>query len=77
MDDLSHLPSPDSPAEALAAVVALRRLADRLEAEAVDHAIAGGWSWQQIADALDITRQGAHKRHAARRRAAGRPEEDR
>lgn len=71
MEGIPNLPSPDDPAEALAAVVALRRLADRLEAEAVDRAIAGGWSWQQVADALDITRQGAHKRHAARRRATG------
>jgi len=71
MHGLPRLPSPDEPAEALAAVVALRRLADRLEAEAVDRAIARGWSWQRIADALDITRQGAHKRHAARRRAMG------
>ena len=77
MQSLPQLPSPDDPAEALAAVVALRRLADRLEADAVDRAVSDGWSWQQIADALDITRQGAHKRHAARRRAAGTPEEDR
>lgn len=65
------LPPSDDPGRALAAVVALRRTADRLEAEAVDRAIAEGWSWSRIADALDITRQGAHKRHAARRRAAG------
>lgn len=71
MDALTQITLPEDPAEALAGVVALRRLADRLEAEAVDRAIALGWSWQQVADALDITRQGAHKRHAARRRAAG------
>jgi hypothetical protein len=72
-DVLPTVPGPERPAEALAAVVALRRLADRLEAAAVDRAIADGWTWAQIAEALDITRQGAHKRHAARLRAAGRP----
>ena len=57
-----HLPSPDDPAAALAAVVALRLLADRLEAAAVDSALAQGWSWAQIAQALGISKQAAHKR---------------
>jgi predicted DNA-binding protein YlxM (UPF0122 family) len=25
-----------------------------------------GWSWQEIADALEVTRQGVHKKHAGR-----------
>lgn len=62
-----RIPPPDDPDTALAAVVALRRLADRLEASAVDQAIRDGWTWAQIAEALDLTRQGAHKRHAVRR----------
>jgi hypothetical protein len=61
------VPSPDDPAAALAAVVALRRLADRLEREAVDRAVAQGWTWAQVAEALGVTRQAAHKRHAGRR----------
>ena len=56
--------SPDDPAEALASVVALRRLADQLERAAVIKALEQGWTWAQIAEALGITRQGAHKRHA-------------
>lgn len=48
-------------------MIAIRRLADRLEAAAVDQAVEQGWTWAQIAEALDITRQGAHKRHASRR----------
>jgi hypothetical protein len=72
--DTADIPGPERPAEALAAVVALRRLADRLEAEAVDRALADGWTWARIAEALDITRQGAHKRHAARHRARARGE---
>ncbi|WP_217922671.1 hypothetical protein [Miltoncostaea oceani] len=62
------LPSPDDPAAALAAVVALRRTADRLEFAAVERAVAQGWSWAQVAEALGVTRQAAHKRHARRHR---------
>jgi len=56
----------DDPEEALAAVVALRAMAERLEKQAVDQAIADGWTWAQIAEALGVTRQAVHKRHAAR-----------
>ena len=52
------------PAEALAAVGSLRRLADQIEDAAVRQAVQDGWSWQQIADALGVTRQAAHKKHA-------------
>jgi hypothetical protein len=64
MAPLTPLPIPDDPADALAAVVALRRLADRLEFAAVEQAVADGWTWAQIAEALGVTRQAAHKRHA-------------
>ena len=60
------LPDPADPDAALAAVVALRRLADRLELASVQHAIDQGWTWTQIAEALGVTRQAAHKRHAHR-----------
>ena len=59
------LPSPeDDPEAALAASVALRNLAERLESAAVVAALDQGWTWAQIAQALGITRQGAHKKHA-------------
>lgn len=61
-----EIPDAEDPAEALAAVLALRRLADGLERAAVRRAIASGWSWAQVADALGVTRQAAHKRHAHR-----------
>lgn len=56
----------DDPAGALAAVIALRRLADGMEREAVDAAVQRGWTWQQIAQALGVSRQAVHKRHARR-----------
>lgn len=67
MDDRPlTVPSPDDPASALAAVVALRRTAERLEQAAVERAIAQGWTWAQVAQALGVSRQAAHKRHSRR-----------
>jgi DNA-directed RNA polymerase specialized sigma24 family protein len=63
----TEIPSPEDPAAALAAVVALRRLADRLERAAVARAINEGWTWAQVAEELGVTPQAAHKRLARRR----------
>lgn len=57
---------PDDPADALAAVRALRRLADRVEDAAVERAVADGWSLPEVAEALGVTRQAVHKKHARR-----------
>ena len=65
MLDLKSLPSPEHPEEALAAVVALRVMAERLERKAVKEALAQRWTWSQIAEALGVTKQAAHKRHAS------------
>jgi hypothetical protein len=51
------------PAVGLRAVLALRRLAERVEAEQVALARHQGWSWQQIADVLGMTRQSAHAKY--------------
>jgi biotin operon repressor len=59
------------PADGLAAVVALRELADRLEDAQVEAALRDGWSWPQIAQALGVTRQAVHKKHQARLADAG------
>lgn len=64
MKDSYTLPSADDPENALAAVVALRLMADKLERKAVVKAIEQGWTWSQIAEALGVTRQAAHKKHA-------------
>ena len=58
-------------ADGLAAVVALRELADRLEDAEVERALREGWTWTQIADALGVTRQAVHKKHLRRVAAAG------
>jgi hypothetical protein len=59
------LPNPDDPEAALAAVVAVRRLAGRLERDAVVEAVAQGWTWAQVGEALGISAQAAHKKFAA------------
>ena len=59
-------PPVGGPADGLAAVVALRELADRLEDAQVETALREGWSWPQIAQALGVTRQAVHKKHLSR-----------
>jgi hypothetical protein len=51
------------PAVGLRAVGALHRLAEQVEAVAVARARADGWSWEQIGDALGVSRQSAHTKH--------------
>lgn len=67
--DAQDLPGPEDPEAALAAVVALRRLAGRLESEAVPEAISQGWTWAQVGEALGISAQAAHKKFASEVRA--------
>jgi hypothetical protein len=52
----------------LRAVAALRGLLEVLEALQVDNARAAGWSWQDIASRLGITKQAVHQKHGPRRR---------
>lgn len=56
---------PADPSDRLAAVTALRRLADQLENAEVERALCLGWTWTQVADALGVTRQAVHKKHAS------------
>ncbi len=63
---------PRDPAEGFAAVLALRTLADRLEAGQVERAVSEGWSWTDIAAALGVSKQAVHKKHAHRRLIRGR-----
>ena len=43
---------------------ALRELAERLEALQVENARDRGWSWQEIAIFLGISKQAVHKKYA-------------
>ncbi|AUH67048.1 MULTISPECIES: hypothetical protein [Gordonia] len=54
------------PATGLSVVRALRTLADRLEDVHVASARSQGWSWQAIADVLQISRQAVHQKHSYR-----------
>ncbi|SCG68308.1 helix-turn-helix domain-containing protein [Micromonospora inositola] len=58
----ARLRSPD-PAVGLRAVGALHRLAEQVEAAAVARARQDGWSWEQIGDALGVSRQSVHSKH--------------
>ena len=62
-DQLSAAITSDDPSIGLRAVLALRRLAEQVEANQVALARRQGWSWQQIGDALGITRQSVHAKY--------------
>lgn len=48
-------------------MAALRRLVEQLEAIQVQNARSLGWSWQEIASELHVSKQAVHKKHAGRR----------
>lgn len=54
------------PRAGLRAVASLRVLADTLELRQVEAALRAGMKWQDIADALGVSRQAVHKKHAKR-----------
>ena len=51
------------PADGLRAVVVLRKMAEALEEEQVLGARRAGWTWEEIGDALGVSRQAVHKKH--------------
>lgn len=51
------------PTVGLRAVGALHRLAEQVEATQVGIARAQGWSWEQIGDALGVSRQSVHAKY--------------
>ena len=62
----------EDPGAGLRAVAALRRLLERLEAIHVANARERGWSWQEIADTMGVSKQAVHKKHAGGRLRRGR-----
>ena len=51
------------PAIGLAAVASLRELLESLEELQVGNARELGWSWQQIAESLRVSKQAVHKKY--------------
>ena len=59
--------SSQDPTIGLKAVRSLRVLVERLEALQVESARGQGWTWEQIAQLLGVTRQAVHKKYASGR----------
>ena len=53
------------------AASALRRLAETLEAAQVANARRQGWSWQDIAEVLGVSKQAVHQKHSAAEKGRG------
>ncbi len=64
--DLATEAADADPRTGLRAVRALGRLLEHLEETQVRRARALGWSWQEIADVLGVSRQAVHKKHGRR-----------
>jgi hypothetical protein len=56
----------NDPDVGLRAVAALRALAERLETLQVQSARELGWSWQDIAERLGVTKQTVHRKYGRR-----------
>ncbi|GHJ47049.1 hypothetical protein Cs7R123_43910 [Catellatospora sp. TT07R-123] len=61
--DLESAAYGSDPDVALRAVARLRRLIEQLEAEQVAAARRAGWSWQDIAVRLGVTKQTVHRKY--------------
>ncbi|CAN5412854.1 sigma factor-like helix-turn-helix DNA-binding protein [soil metagenome] len=64
--DLAAEAAGSDPRTGLRAVRALGRLLELLEETQVRRARALGWSWQEIAEVLGVSRQAVHKKHGRR-----------
>ena len=64
--DITEDAAGTDPDAGLRAVAALRALTERLEILQVDNARRLGWSWQQIAERLGVTKQTVHRKHGKR-----------
>jgi hypothetical protein len=62
-DELADSLKSADPGQALRASLALHGLAERLEARSVALAREKGWAWQQIGEALGVTRQSVHHKY--------------
>ncbi len=69
---IANQASSSDPRVGLRAVAALRRLVEQLETLQVTKARDLSWSWQEIAQELNVSKQAVHKKHAGRRFLPGR-----
>ena len=69
--ELASTASGADPAVGLKAASALRRLAEALEAAQVANARQHGWSWQDIAEVLGVSKQAVHQKYSAAERGRG------
>ncbi|WP_026315997.1 hypothetical protein [Actinokineospora enzanensis] len=60
LDEATRAADPDV---SLRAVARLRHLVEQLEAQQVAAARGAGWSWQDIALRLGVTKQTVHRKH--------------
>ena len=64
--DIAQSAASTDPDIGLRAVASLRALTERLEILQVQNARKLGWSWQDIAGRLGVTRQTVHRKHGKR-----------
>ena len=64
--ELARQASSADPKVGLRGVAALRRLLEQLESLHIRNARTSGWSWQEIADELGVSKQAVHKKHGRR-----------
>ncbi len=64
---LATAASSRDPSVGLRAVASLRVLVEDLQELQIENARSQGWSWQQIASGLGVSKQAVHKKYAGRR----------
>ncbi|MFG1809734.1 helix-turn-helix domain-containing protein [Streptomyces sp. NPDC049040] len=61
--DITEGAASNDPDVGLRAVAALRELTERLEVLQIENARKLGWSWQDIAERLGVTKQTVHRKY--------------
>jgi len=64
---LATAASSRDPSVGLRAVASLRVLVEDLQELQIENARSQGWSWEQIASVLGVSKQAVHKKYAGRR----------
>jgi DNA-binding NarL/FixJ family response regulator len=69
--ELAEATSSKDPRVGLTAVAALRTLLESLEELQVENARGQGWTWKEIAQCLNVSKQAVHKKYGPRWRRRG------